>query len=101
MFDYLKKNGLHIQLAKKMLPEMIDHPKMDFDSVLAAINFKRITEEEITNRIPVLKDKFSEDKKEVNKIEQRDWVMGQLRHIALGNMNLRKLSDKIAGQEAL
>ena len=95
MFDYLNKNGLHIQLAEKVLPEIIEHPKMDFDSVLAAIHFRRIEEDEITNRIPVLKEKFSDSKKDVNGIEERNWVMGHLRNMALGNMDLSELSKKI------
>jgi glutamyl-tRNA(Gln) amidotransferase subunit E len=95
MFDFLMKNGLHIQLAEKMLSEVIDHPQMDFDSVLAAIHFRKIAEEEITNRIPVLKDKFSNGKKEVNKTVQRNWVMGHLRNMALGNMDLSELSRRI------
>lgn len=95
MFQYLNEKGLDVQLAEKMLPEIIDHPKMDFDSVLAAIHFKRIETDEITNRIPVLKEKFSYGKKEVNQSEQRNWVMGHLRNMALGNMNLSELSKLI------
>ncbi|RLD40132.1 MAG: Glu-tRNA(Gln) amidotransferase GatDE subunit E [Bacteroidetes bacterium] len=95
MFKFLKENGLHAQLAEKMLPEIIEHPKMDFDSVLAAIKFKRITEDEIVNKIPLLKDKFTLGKKNIDKADEQNWLMGQLRHIALGNMDLTELSKKI------
>jgi len=95
LFEFLKKEKLHPQLAEKMLPEIMEHPKMDFESVLAAINFKRIPEEEIVSKIPLLKTKFSITEKETANINEKNWVMGQLRHLAIGNMDLTVLSNHI------
>ncbi len=95
LFAYLVKNGIHIQLAEKMLPELIMHPKMDFASILETINFKKISKEDILLRISILKDKFAEGKNEFDKKDQRNWIMGQLRYTALGNLDLTELSKEI------
>ncbi len=95
LFAYLVKNGIHIQLAEKMLPELIMHPKMDFASILETINFKKISKEDILLRISILKDKFAEGKNEIDKKDQRNWIMGQLRYTALGNLDLTELSKEI------
>ncbi len=96
LFKFLKENDLHEHLAVKMLHEVIQHPKMDFESVLNAIKFKRYSKKEIVDKIPILIDKFADGKSTVNKIDLINFVMGQLRNIALGNIELKELSKKIA-----
>ncbi|MCF6170262.1 MAG: Glu-tRNA(Gln) amidotransferase subunit GatE [Bacteroidales bacterium] len=95
LFRYLKEKGLHEQLAEKMLPEIIEHPKLDFDSVLTSIKFKRIEKDEIISKIPLLKEKFNGRGGSPGKGDERNWVMGQLRNLALGNMDLTELSKMI------
>ena len=60
MLRYLKANDLDFELAKKMLWEVYKHPKMDFDSVLTTLNFKKIPKEDIEARIPFLREKYKE-----------------------------------------
>ncbi len=94
LFAFLTTNHIHYNLATHLLREMIEHPKMDFDSILISIGFKRIDPEVILAKIPVLKAKFAEGKDEVSTPDMRDWVVGQLRKQALGNMDLRELSKQ-------
>ncbi len=95
LFAYLNKNKLHPRLAESMLPEMIAHPKMDFDSILTAIKFRRVDREEIVSRIQLLKEKFDTRNKSGNETDYKNWTMGQLRHIAIGNIDLSELSKMI------
>lgn len=95
LFKFLSKNGISYELAEKMLQEMIEHPKMDFDSILTSIHFKKHSKKEILSKIPVLLDKFSEGKESVSESDRRNWVMGSLRNIAIGNINLTELSKEI------
>ena len=95
MFRFLKENKLHEELAVKILPELIQHPKMDFDSILTSIRFKRYTEAEIREKMPILVKKFKEGKQAVDRKDLINWVMGQLRNIAVGNISLKKLSKYI------
>jgi glutamyl-tRNA(Gln) amidotransferase subunit E len=95
LFSFLKQNKLHPQLAESMLPVVVAYPKMEFASVLTAIGFKRHSEKEILARIPILIAKFREGKTEIDKVKERNWVMGRLRKTALGNMDLTQLSKKL------
>ncbi len=96
LFSYLNKNGIKYELAEKMLQEMFEHPQMDFDSILTSINFKKYSMDEITSKLPVLYEKFLEGKENtVSETDLVNWVMGRLRNIALGNVNLTELSKEI------
>ncbi len=78
-----------------MLQEMIEHPKMDFESILTSIKFNKHSMEEILSKVPILYEKFTEGKDNISKPDLKDWIMGQLRNIALGNVNLTELSKEI------
>jgi len=78
-----------------MLPTIVAYPKMEFDSVLTAIGFKRHPEKEILAHIPILLSKFREGKIEIDKEKEHNWIMGHLRKTALGNMDLSVLSEKL------
>jgi glutamyl-tRNA(Gln) amidotransferase subunit E len=96
VFSFLNKNGITHELAEKMLPEMIVHPKMDYDSILTSINFKKYSKEEILSKLQVLHDKFAESKDgDISETDLKNWVMGSLRNIAIGNVNLTELSKEI------
>jgi len=95
MFAYLNKKKLQIQLAEKMIPHIIKHPKMDFGSVLESIKFKRVSDENIYNRISLLKTKFKEESQDGSKKNELNWIMGQLIKTAIGNVKLSELSKKI------
>jgi glutamyl-tRNA(Gln) amidotransferase subunit E len=95
LFKFLKEKGIDSELAKKMLPEFYEHPKMDFESVLTSIKFKKLEKENILSRISFLKDKFDSIKRSDKKQDAIDWMMGQMREIALGNISLTELNQEI------
>ncbi|MFK5856878.1 MAG: Glu-tRNA(Gln) amidotransferase subunit GatE [Bacteroidota bacterium] len=96
LFSFLKDNGITFELAEKMLEDMFEHPQMDFESILTSINFKKYSLKEITSKLPLLYEKFQESKVKVESdIKRKNWVMGMLRNIALGNVNLTELSKEI------
>ncbi len=91
MLRYLKDNNLDLELAKKMLWELYQHPKMDFDSVLTTLNFKKIPKEEIETRIPFLREKYKEIATSTDPGAEIRWMMGELRKTAAGNISLSDL----------
>lgn len=95
LFAFLKKENLDYRLAKAMLPELVEHPKMDFESILMEMKFKKVNEKVITDSIPVLKEKFNKESQKKDANDCTNWVMGQLRRRALGNVNLSELSKKV------
>jgi len=95
LFVFLKKEKLGFELAEKMLPVLLQNAKMDFESILNTMKFKRIKPEVILEQIPVLTEKFENDHKNGGDINRKNWVMGQLRSVATGNMNLTELSKNL------
>jgi glutamyl-tRNA(Gln) amidotransferase subunit E len=98
MFRYLLAERLDPELAAKMLPVVYEHPKMDFGSVLTVINFKRVPEENILARIPFLREKFREIRRSERKEDETNWMMGELRRIALGNISMKALYLHVNGK---
>ena len=95
MFRYLQQQNIDIELAKRMLPVVYEFPKLDFDSVLESINFKKIPKEKILSHIPFLKKKFAEIRRSDKIQNEGNWLMGELRNEATGNLSLKELSEKI------
>jgi glutamyl-tRNA(Gln) amidotransferase subunit E len=91
MLRYLKDNHLDLELAKQMLWELYQHPKMDFDSILTTLNFKKIPKKDIESRIPFLREKYKEIASSSDPDAETRWIMGELRKTAAGNMNLAAL----------
>ncbi len=99
LFEFIIRKKLKRGLMKEMLPEVYEHPNMDFDSVLTTIGYRPVPEEEILAEIPVLKEKFAEISKSVDKTAMVSWVMGKLRPLALGNMDMKELRMKVEGDD--
>ncbi len=95
LLKYLKEQKLHPELAWRMLPIVYEHPKIDFESILESIKFKRIPSEEIMAKVPFLKSKYAEIRKSDDIKNEHVWIMGQLRKMAIGNINLSELSKMI------
>jgi glutamyl-tRNA(Gln) amidotransferase subunit E len=95
LFRFLKENNLQPKLAELMLPVLVVHTKMEFESILTTIGFKRFSEKELLERVPLLITKFTNGKKEVDKEKMHRWIMGQLRKPATGNVDLTEFSEKV------
>lgn len=95
LFAFLKKENLEVAIAYKILKQLFISPKMDFDSILNLIKFQRIDKKEIMDRIPFIGEKFVAVRKDTNTTDKKNSVMGQLRKIGLGNVNLSELAKQI------
>jgi len=98
MFKYLKDQGLTNDIAVSMLPHVYMHPKMQFDSVLNTIKFRKVEAKVIYGQIPFLVEKFQQIAKVNNKKNLKAWVMGQLRGMAIGNVSLVELNKEVEKQ---
>lgn len=96
LFKFLKEKNIDLILIRKMLPELYEHPKMDFESILVTINFKSIPVEEILNKIPYLEKKYKEIRTSADETAGARWVMGNLSRMAIGNIPLSELKSKIS-----
>ncbi|MBN1271671.1 MAG: Glu-tRNA(Gln) amidotransferase subunit GatE [Candidatus Aminicenantes bacterium] len=95
LLAYLKNNHIEPDLAKKMLPVIVSHPRMDMASVLTTIKFKKVSRDDIINRIPFLLKKFEEIGISSDPEARAGWIMGELRRFALGNMPLAELRQTV------
>jgi len=95
LFVFLKEQDIEFELANRMIAEFYSHPKMDFQSVLNSIQFKKITTEAIIDQVPFLKNKYKKIGRKQDKGSMKHWVMSQLRSSAIGNIKLTELAKKI------
>ncbi len=91
MFRFAREQQIGVELLHDMLPVLFEHPKMDFDSVLTILRFRKISREEIVSQIPYLNEKFVPHRTNRNPGAKLDFVMGGLRKMAVGNMPLAEL----------
>jgi glutamyl-tRNA(Gln) amidotransferase subunit E len=96
LLKFIKENGLTPEIAWLMLPHVYEHPKLDFESVLTSIRFKKLTKEDILSKLPFLKSKFAEIQINHRPDVERDWIMGQLRRSAIGNIDLTELAESVS-----
>lgn len=99
LLRFLKQRNLDLSIARRMLPQVYQYPKMEFESVLTSINYKTVTKEQIVSKIPFLRNKFAEIRLSKAPDVEHNWIMGQLRRQAEGNMSMRELHEAVGGEE--
>lgn len=95
MLKFIKDNKLSPEIAWLMLPLVYEHPKMDFESVLTSIKFKKVTKDELLGKLTFLKNKFADIRYSDNPVNEKNWIMGQLRRSAIGNIELTELASSL------
>ncbi len=97
MFAFVRRKKLDREIMKKMLPEIYQNPNMEIDSVLLEIGFEKIAKKQILAGIPLLRKKYREIGKKQNAGAEANWIMGELRSSAVGNIDLHSLKQAITG----
>ncbi len=92
---FVREEKLETDLVSAMLPVVYQHPKMDFASVLTSIGFKRASRNEILQNLEFLSKTFRSTGRRQSNEAMTDWMMGQLRKTALGNLPLKSLKASI------
>lgn len=95
LLKFLKDNNLLQELAWSMLPLAYKYPKLDFQSILESIKFKRASVDDILAKVPFLQKKFADIRFSDNATNEKEWIMGQLRKMSIGNINLNELSNLV------
>ena len=95
LFAFLKKEKIDVAITYRMIKELFVHPKLDFESLLTILKFKKKEVIDIKDRIKVLHDKFEPQRKTTTEADKINCIMGQLRSFSEGNLNLAELSEMI------
>jgi len=91
LFNFIHEQDLHPNIAPYLLPILYQHPSMDFASMLTILKFKKRSMAELIAPIDFLVEKFREIRKSENPEDAANWIMGQLHHQAIGNIELSDL----------
>jgi glutamyl-tRNA(Gln) amidotransferase subunit E len=95
LLRFIRQRNLDISIARRMLPQVYQYPKMEFESVLTSMSYKSIAKDQIVSKIPFLRNKFAEIRLSKGPDVEHNWIMGQLRRQAEGNMSMRELHEAI------
>ncbi|MRR10301.1 hypothetical protein EG831_09570 [bacterium] len=95
LFKYVKEQGLAPEIVRAMLPVLYQNPKMDYESILTNMGFKRVSKEEIISKLPFLREKIRATRASKDPATEPHWIMGQLRTAALGNVRLAELRGAV------
>ena len=95
LFAFVHERGLQREILYEMLPVAYEHPNMDFDSVLASIQFVPHDRASILSLVPLLREKFAQINTSPDAGAGIRWMMKKLRPMALGNMALPELAAVI------
>jgi glutamyl-tRNA(Gln) amidotransferase subunit E len=89
--------GLVADVLGPLVPAALDQPRADLDRLLDRIGYRPSAEADILAAIDPLRKQSDGDG--LSATDRRDWIMGRLRPIALGNVPLRDLASTV--EEAL
>lgn len=95
LFRFVKQEKLDLEIINKLFPVVYEHPKMEFESVLTTLKFKRCTKDSVLNKIPFLMEKFEKIRISSEKKDAVNWIMGQLRASATGNIPMKELAEEV------
>jgi len=93
----ISDRGLALDILKPLISVALAAPTASLDRLLGQIGYRPSAEADVLAAIEPLCEQFEGDR--LSEADRRDWVMGQLRPIALGNVPLRSLASAV--EEAL
>ncbi|MFH2141848.1 MAG: Glu-tRNA(Gln) amidotransferase subunit GatE [Bacteroidota bacterium] len=95
LFKYIKDHKFDKEIAKNMIKVIYEHPQMDYESVLTSIKFKKKSKDDLIASVEFLKNKFKENGRKNNEHSEVNWILGQVRALAVGNIDLKELIKQI------
>ncbi len=91
LFDFVANQKLEKDIIKEMLPIVYQEPEIDFHTVLAKIKYKKKSRKEVISAVQKLRKKFKKIRTSKNPAAETNWIMGNIRITALGNIPLSEL----------
>ncbi|TFH09785.1 MAG: Glu-tRNA(Gln) amidotransferase subunit GatE [Candidatus Atribacteria bacterium] len=91
----LRSRDLSMDLLKILLPAAFASQESNFEALLKETGYVRVSAPQLQAQIPFLKSQFIRRPRRQTNAAMRNWIMGQLREQALGNVSLADLSAMI------
>ncbi len=95
LFKFVKERKLASNILYAMLPIIYEQPQMEFESVLTDVRYKQHSMEEILAPVDFLREKFREIGRKQLPETENNWIMGELRHRAMGNIGYAQLMKEL------
>jgi glutamyl-tRNA(Gln) amidotransferase subunit E len=95
LLNFLHHRDLDPAILKAILPVLYQHPKMEFNSILIQLQYEKADREKILSLVPSLTQIFKNICRTSRDEADIQWIMGNLRKLALGNMNLGELRSAV------
>jgi len=97
LFSFIEENELNDALLKHLLPLAVKHPEKAVQEIVDLWGFEITPQEEILAQIPKLRAAFEQNHSSKREGAVTDFIMGELRSMAVGNMNLTTLRQAVEG----
>jgi len=98
LFVNVHKKKLHREILKVLITAMAENHTGSMETLLQYIDFKSRSKQEITSEIQKLNETFKKNSKTDSPKAEVNWIMGQLRKKAVGNIDLSELRDIVEGK---
>ncbi|KQC07974.1 MAG: hypothetical protein APR54_05295 [Candidatus Cloacimonas sp. SDB] len=95
LMSFCKKKKLEQNILPDMLPILYENSNIEFESILRLIKYQKYSKKKIISEIDTLKKVFRNLRTRDSFQAELKWIMGNLREIALGNINMNELSQVI------
>ncbi len=96
----MRQRDLQIELIQSLLPIAYENPQATLDELLHQCGYFKLSQQTLCDRLGTLRRTFKPSKRRRNAHAQRNWLMGQLRPYALGNVPLAALAKQIEEGES-
>jgi Archaeal Glu-tRNAGln amidotransferase subunit E (contains GAD domain) len=96
LMKYLKEQKLEVELTAVLLHSLFTHPDKSPEELLQLIGFTKSTPETLTQKVTNYATEFAHVGRKKQLVAAEKWVMGQLRHLAIGNMPMAELQKAVA-----
>ena len=86
--------GLQAEIVRDLVPAAYAEPSVDFDTLLARIGYVPSNENAVVDRLASLSARFSPRGPRTSEDAVVHWLLGQVRHEALGNVPMAQLARR-------
>ncbi|MFO7874049.1 MAG: Glu-tRNA(Gln) amidotransferase subunit GatE [Bacteroidales bacterium] len=95
MIRAVRQRKLDVELARELLPLLYQNPDYNIEQLLQLYGFQQTDKHTLVAKIPALREEFARIRHNNGQTREVNWLMGQLRQPALGNMTMAGLRDTI------
>ncbi|MFC2082615.1 Glu-tRNA(Gln) amidotransferase subunit GatE [Candidatus Bipolaricaulota bacterium] len=101
LVDEVSRRNLQADILKPLLMQAFADPQANLDELLARAGYSPQSESDLLDNIPDLLARFETRSRRTSAQAKRDWIMGQLRPEALGNVSLAELAMTVEKEGVL